>query len=321
MHYDFCTLFDKNYLLRGLALHSSLVEHCVSFHLWILCMDEDSHKILTKLKLKFVSLIKLSEIEDKELLTVKCNRTTGEYCWTLTPSLPKYILNKYSDINLISYLDADLYFYSDPLPIFQEIEKKSIMIIPHRFASLKRFKNQVNGVYNVGMMSFRRDKDGLKCLEWWRQRCLEWCYYRFEEGKIGDQKYLDQFPVLFQNVCSLKHIGAGVGPWNIRKYKITIRDNKIYVGNMPLIFHHFADLKIYPPLRFLPSSPIDNYGEVTPNRSIVYEPYFKCIYDVFGRLHEFFPDFIQGFTPRPRGIAFAKELLLNLIIGFLFRKA
>ena len=32
---------------------------------------------------------------------------------------------------------------------------------------------------------------GLKALKWWRDRCLEWCYARIEDGKFGDQFYIE----------------------------------------------------------------------------------------------------------------------------------
>ena len=61
---NFVTLFDRNYLSRGLALYDSLEKECNdSFLLFILCMDEESYLYFSEKKMKNISLIKLDEIE------------------------------------------------------------------------------------------------------------------------------------------------------------------------------------------------------------------------------------------------------------------
>ena len=315
MHYDFCTLFDKNYLTRGLALHYSLKRTCQSFRFWILCMDQTTYEILTKLKLENVTLIRLQEFEDKKLLAIKPTRTVGEYCWTCTPSLPLYILKCFPQVKMISYVDADLYFYSSPEPLFKEFGQNSIMIIPHRFASAREVKEKAAGIYNVGMLTFRRDRNGRKCLLWWRERCLEWCYNRQEDGKVGDQKYLDQFPKLFKKVCVLSHIGGGVAPWNIGQYRVWKNKDKIFVDKFRLIFYHFLGLQIYKPLPFLLPSPLGNYGEISRNRSLIYDQYFQKIYQETKKVRHHFPNFSAGFFPRPQFPLLLKEEILSKLVS------
>ena len=40
-------------------------------------------------------------------------------------------------------------------------------------------------VFCVEWNSFRRDPQGLACLKLWRDQCIEWCYYRHEDGKMN----------------------------------------------------------------------------------------------------------------------------------------
>ena len=47
----FCTLFDSNYLTRGLAMYESLAKHCDDFHLFIFSFDDKCLEVLKKLKL------------------------------------------------------------------------------------------------------------------------------------------------------------------------------------------------------------------------------------------------------------------------------
>ena len=59
----YCTLFDSFYLSRGLVMYESLKREAIDFHLYIFLFDEESYKILTNLKLEFVTIISLHEFE------------------------------------------------------------------------------------------------------------------------------------------------------------------------------------------------------------------------------------------------------------------
>ena len=243
MHH-FCTYFDQNYLPRGLALYESLRKHCPDFKLWILCMDQTACEILSKLKLPYIQPIPLEEFEknDEELLRAKKTRSRIEYYFTCTPSLPLYIFKHYDDVNLITYLDADLFFFADPTPLFDELKSNSIAIIGHRFPARIR-ELEKYGIYNVGWLSFRRDETGMECLSWWRKLCLEWCYDHVEEERFADQKYLNRFPERFGHKIIMQHKGANVAPWNIENYHLHAVGTTVYVDEQPLIFFHFQGFK------------------------------------------------------------------------------
>ena len=204
--YYFCSYFDRNYLPRGLALYSSLRKNCSEFRLWVLCMDDATYAALTQLALPEIELIALQDFEegDAALLAAKQNRSKIEYYFTCTPSLPLFVLNHWSEVNLITYLDADLYFFASPAPLFEELGLGSIAIIGHRLSAYMR-KDEVYGIFNVGWLSFRRDDNGSACLNWWRAKCIEWCYDRLEDDRFADQKYLDDWPSRFSKVVVLEH--------------------------------------------------------------------------------------------------------------------
>ena len=118
---NFCTLFDSNYLLKGVAMLQSLKKYCPDAHVYVLCMDSKTQEILGRLNLTFVTCVLLADVEDEELLRVKKDRNAAEYCWTLSSCFTWYVLQKNSSIEFITYLDADLLFYSSVSPIFDEI--------------------------------------------------------------------------------------------------------------------------------------------------------------------------------------------------------
>ncbi|QFY90680.1 glycosyl transferase [Magnetovirga frankeli] len=245
----FCTYFDSNYLLRGLTLYRSLMKTGCEFRLYVVALDETTLRTLTSLGLEHLEAIPLTELEAwaPSLLVAKANRRLIEYYFTLTPHLPLFFLERYPKLDLITYLDADLYFYSSPEPIFTEMGKCSILITPHRYPPHLKAQ-EIYGLYNVQYQSFRRDPIGLACLERWRDQCLEWCYDRVEDGKYGDQAYLDEWPMLYGvHLCILQHRGAGVAPWNWSNSTITRRGDEVQVGGDSLIFYHFHGIKIFSP--------------------------------------------------------------------------
>ena len=284
--YYFCTYFDRNYLSRGLALYRSLHEHCPKFRLWVLCMDEATHEALTQLDLPEVELIAMRDFEegDDALLAAKQNRSRVEYYFTCTPSLPLYVLSHWPAVDLITYLDADLFFFASPAPLFEELGTGSIAISGHRFSPDQRHW-EIYGIYNVAWLSFRRDENALACLNWWRKQCIEWCYDRLENGRFADQKYLDDWPSRFQNVIVLEHRGANLAPWNLNNYHLrSLNENTVLVDEEPLIFFHFHGLKQIN--RWLYDPNWTGYG-VTPStvlRKKIYNPYIRTLHEVSRRL-------------------------------------
>jgi hypothetical protein len=277
---NFCTLFDSNYLSRGIAMYESLKKHCGDFHLYIFAFDEQSMAILKKLNLEKATVISLKEFENEELLRLKPGRSKAEYCWTCTPATILYIIEKYN-VNMCTYLDADIFFFSSPKALLDELQPGSVMITSHRYTE-KYDASVPFGKYCVQFMVFKNNDPGLKVLHWWRDRCYEWCYARQEEGKFGDQKYLDDWPERFPGIHELEHLGGGLAPWNIQQYEIYQKNDRVYGREkktnkeFEAVFYHFQGLKFYS------NGKIElGWCELTENiRNIIYKPYIKTLEDI-----------------------------------------
>ena len=291
----FCTLFDSGYLLKGLAMIRSLERYCPDMKIHVLCMDQLTQHILEQLDMPFVHCIPLAQVEDEELLKAKSDRGVAEYCWTLSSCFTWHVMQRFPEIDLLTYVDADLLFYSDVQPLFDEIGTASIAIIEHRFS--ERLKDRVvNGRFCVEWDSFRRDDQGLACLSRWRAQCLEWCYYRLEDGKMGDQKYLDEWPDRYSSCHILMHAGAGIAPWNYAQYRFGKDDNgDITVNGTPLVFYHFHQFQLLENGKFDRLSTF--YTSECPEPSDVYRRYehelTRCLNDVRAVV----PEFKAGLKP------------------------
>ena len=294
----FCTLFDSGYLFKVLALYDSLERHCERFHLTALCVDEEAERLLRLLTLPNMSVLPLAELEsgDPGLAATKADRNRFEYCCTATPALPLHLLETRPELDEITYLDADLFFFSDPEPLFAEMGEASVLITPHRFPDYLRHY-EANGIFNVQFMTFRRDERGLAALRWWHDRCLEWCYLRLEDGKFADQKYLDDWPDRFEGVHVLRHPGGGLAPWNIDRHTLRREDGRVLVDGEPLVFFHFHRVRMRVDGGYDWRAP--GYLGLGAAREVVYRPYLAALDEAKREVRRVDPSFSSGLVEPP----------------------
>src|SRR3989344_2253591 len=220
--YNFCTLFNKKYLLYGLGLYHSLEKQNVNFHLYVVAFDDYTADMLQKLNLSNLTMITMKEFEDKKLLAVKPTRTISEYCWTCSSSVILYCLNNFK---------------------------------------------------------------------------LESCVNRVENGKFGDQKYLDDWTERFQGVQVLRHLG-GVASWNINRYDFST-ENKILTGidkntrqKFPIVFYHFHNAKIF---NIFGRVYVKGFTHKKDVLGLIYKPYSKNMTTALNLIKKIDPTFNDGF--------------------------
>ena len=115
----------------------------------------------------------------------------------------------------------------------------------------------------------------MKCLDIWRKQCLDWCFYKNEEGKMGDQKYLDDWPNQYNSCHIIQNLGAGIAPWNYSQYKIIQKDKFITINNVKLIFYHFHQFQILENNKFFRVGKI--YTSQQPEPKAIYEEYENAL--------------------------------------------
>ncbi len=281
-------------------MYESLKANAKDFHLYIFAFDDLTKEILVSLGLNYVTVIPLDDFETDELRKVKKERTRAEYCWTCTPSTISYLIRKYS-LSHCTYIDADLIFYSDPAVLVDEMNdnKKSVLITEHRYSWLPQlYEEKRSGRFCVQFITFTREKDSLEVLDKWRRQCIDWCFSRHEDGKFGDQKYLDDWPVRYSNIHILLHQGGGVAPWNITRYKFRKEQNSIggtlknNQNTFDVVFYHFQYVK------FLKNGQVDiGWYYIQPKlKKLVYLPYLEKVSEIEKMLKETFPGYKSGIT-------------------------
>lgn len=232
-------------------MYESLENVCDEFELYVLAMSDKCYEILVDLNYPHIKPIRLVDFEDEELLKVKPTRKVGEYCWTCSSSLIRYVLMTYNP-EYCTYIDADLFFYSDPKVVIDEMVEKhaSVQVVGHRFNKYEKKKREWKvGKYCVEFNTFKNDQNGLKLLELWRNQCLEHCSIDGDGVYWGDQKYLDHWCDDYSFCMETLNLGVGVGPWNIAQYKYVkgTSDTGLQVkckkSVCQMCFYHFENIQ------------------------------------------------------------------------------
>jgi hypothetical protein len=289
---NFCTLFNTAYLSRGLVLYKSLLRHSPSFHLYVFAFDQGVLDYFRQEKLDHLTVISLLEFEDNELLSVKPTRSPTEYCWTCTPSTIRYCIQKFS-LPGCTYLDADMCFYADPRVLTDEMKDRSVQITAHRY-SPPYDQSASSGKYCVQFATFMNNPQGMEVLQSWRDDCLTWCYARVEEGRFGDQKYLDSWTTRFGSVNELENLGGGIAPWNVQQYIFSIREGNLKGletksgKTFSAVFFHFHGLKFF-------SNSLVSYTDTlyeVPDevKVLFYKPYVSELLKAGREIKEKYPD-------------------------------
>jgi hypothetical protein len=283
----FCTLFNWAYLPQGLALYRSLERTTRgNFVLYVLSMDDFTLGALRKLGLANMRVIPLSEIEDDAMRAVRCSRSIGEYCWTCTTPLLLHVQKLHLAGTVVTYVDADLCFYSDPSVVLEEMGDGSILIHEHDFAPEHAALQDGAGRFNVGLASFRNDAEGRACLERWRMQCIDECVMDPAAGKCGDQNYLDEWPSLYSGLVISQNRGVGLAPWNVSKRHVTVGAQGLMADGQPVVFYHYHSLRLLRPrLGFKPLAMVSgNYFCEPEIVECIYAPYAAQLWRAYRHL-------------------------------------
>ena len=115
----FCTLFDSNYLDKGLVMYRSLKNVGCDFRMYILAMDEKCREVLKSYNYPEIIVIPLEHfVEAAGLAEVRTTRSAGEFCWTCTSFLIHHVLAEFKEVNLflrgivpmIGYKTGEVYY-------------------------------------------------------------------------------------------------------------------------------------------------------------------------------------------------------------------
>jgi len=298
----YVTLFNVRYLLQGIILIKSFLSKNNTDCFYILCLDDTTYNVLESYKFNRVILINKKTFESNNLIEIKKSRTFGEYCWTITPFSIKYIFQNNNIIDSVTYVDADIIFLRNTKLLYQNFFElhKNVLLTYHGYDP-SYDASEHSGKYCVQFLTFKKDNNGI--LENWAKQCLDWCYNRYEDGKFGDQMYLNDWEeVYFEDVSTISNYNFLLAPWNANRFPYSeaclyhFHSLKIYMWNNKFIF----DIGLY----YIPDPCYKN----------IYLPYFNMIKSEFNNING---KNIPGILNNGNIIMFFKAFAIHYIFKWL----
>jgi hypothetical protein len=241
----FCTLFDTRYAARGLAMLESLEANFSGEKtVTILAMDDTTSAMIRKLGRPHWKVITVEQLGDHELIEVKKSRPHREFCWTCAPAMVSRLVQSHGDKDIVVYVDADLYFFSSPQLLLDELgDSGNILIHEHRYSADRRHYESSSGRFNVGFVAFVVSDEARACVTRWRGQVLDKCVLDPDNGFCGDQGYLNEWPGRYPGLRILQNIGGGVEPWNLRSYEVAGDVRQPKVDDVPVVFFHYHSFR------------------------------------------------------------------------------
>lgn len=266
------------YATRALSLIRSLRNHGFEDVIVLVCHDDVSFKKFQNLKIINLEVVQITEIEERYQIlgNARKNRNQLEYFYCVTPFLIKFLQAR-DQGEFFCYLDSDLFFFSPIQNVVEEMKDAAVGITPHRFRTADESLEKY-GKYNVGLALFSSTPSSTQILDWWAERCIESTSQDLSNGVYGDQKYLDRFHELSEEVLVFEDIGQNAAPWNVNSADFATEKVRVINGthSSKLVYFHFSGLKIFQRFALLGFMPF----RVTPTRELkkyVYKPYLDSL--------------------------------------------
>lgn len=115
-----------------------------------------------------------------------------------------------SSAEALFLLDLDMYFFRSPAHLNQAFGEAHTLLFPQwsdRFTWAR-----LHGVFNSGMVGARKGSEAL--LSWWSKACWISCELDVQNGRFGDQAFIDQALCQFSGVGVYHGHDEDVAPWN-----------------------------------------------------------------------------------------------------------
>lgn len=241
------TSITANYIPKARVLAHSIKRHCIGYQFHLILCDYIPESIHIDNE-PFDSIITIAELPIPNFKSWLLKHSVVEMCTAVKGIAFQEIFRRYQCEKVI-YLDPDVVVFDNLHRLFKELDRHSVLLTPHQTvpetSNEAVIDNEIcslrHGVFNFGFLGIRSSQEGGKFLEWWSQRCQDFCYDDIPMGLFTDQRWGDLIPAFFTDYHILRDTIYNVSTWNLTHRVATGNlETGILINDQALSFYHFS---------------------------------------------------------------------------------
>ncbi|MGJ7901619.1 hypothetical protein [Lysobacter sp. 1R34A] len=246
------TSINNGYLPKARILAASVRKHHPEARM-VLMLSDRKHPSLDYSDFDQVLMPEDLGIEVENIDAWLFDHTVVELCTAVKPFAFRKLFKQ--GFKNVVYLDPDTVVYSRMSELETDMERHPVTLTPHVSVPAQDVDDLHDGemlgclrhgVFNLGFLALTDQGEGPAFLQWWLDRCRDYCYDDNQRGLFTDQKWIDLAPCFFSTLNIMRLPSYNVATWNLYYRRVgrgtdgEISVNEIY----PLRFYHFSGFDI-----------------------------------------------------------------------------
>lgn len=249
------TVVAKNYMASAISLVKSIKTFHKDVDCYIVLCDEWDNCDIPE---GYVFL-EADKLGIKNFKTMAFMYDVVELSTAIKPYVIQYLFKSYEEV---IYLDPDIWLLQNITRVWELLSKYGCVLTPHivddSIISSNHKESHIlnNGVFNLGFLAVRREKEIVSFIDWWAEQLQTECIR--SEKLFVDQKWINYVPCFCDNYYVLKDKSYNISDWNYIERSIGKKDNMYTVREKtgvesPIVFFHFSQIKQQSPEVYLKS--------------------------------------------------------------------
>lgn len=245
------TVCTNSFISFARIVGKSLLQHNSDYQFYIGLCDVPDPDLADLYKgFNVIPCADLGKKDDMDYMSLRYS--VSDFKNALKAYFYEYLAKKFPDAEFILFLDPDVVVYNR-LTALEELHHSADIVVTPHILHPQPFDGKTpteisylsTGTFNLGMISVKPSPNGIRFIEWWRDRLKDYSCLDWKKGLYYDQKWINLAPVFFEKVEVLRHPGYNVAYWNLHERDVTDNNGTLLINQQePLVIYHFSNIDI-----------------------------------------------------------------------------